>query len=105
MFQTLIVEIEVVLNNRPLMYVSSDIDDPEPLTPSHLISERCITSLPHRIVDEAVDPTFRAPPVKDTARRRIQLLQHFQSRWRREYLTSLREYHHSAGSGNKQVIN
>ena len=32
--QTIIVEIEVHLNNRPLTFVSSDLDEPEPLTPS-----------------------------------------------------------------------
>ena len=34
--QTLIVEIEAVLNDRPLTYVSSDLNDLEPLTPSHI---------------------------------------------------------------------
>ena len=104
MLQTLIVEIEAVLNDRPLTYVSSDLGDPEPLTPSHLICGRRITSLPHQIADEMMDPTYGAPPVKEMARRQSLLLQHFQSRWRREYLTSLREYHRSVGSSNKQVI-
>jgi len=29
--ETIVVEIETMLNNRPLIYVSPDIDDPEPL--------------------------------------------------------------------------
>ena len=33
--QTIIVEIEAVLNDRPLTYVSTDIDEEEALTPSH----------------------------------------------------------------------
>ena len=33
--QTLVTEIEAVLNDRPLTYVSSDVNDPEPLTPAH----------------------------------------------------------------------
>ena len=45
--QTLVVEIEAVLNDRPLTYLSADIDDPEPLTPSHLLYGRRITALPH----------------------------------------------------------
>ena len=40
--QTLVVEIEAVLNDRPLTYQSTDIMNPEPLTPSHL----AIVSLP-----------------------------------------------------------
>ena len=35
--QTLIVEIEAILNDRPLTHLSSDVTDPEPVTPSHLI--------------------------------------------------------------------
>ena len=35
--QTLIFEVEAVLNDRPLTYLSSDIKDPQPLTPSDLI--------------------------------------------------------------------
>ena len=102
--QTLIIEIEVVLNDRPLTYVSSDPSDPEPLTPSHLICGRRITSLPHLMLDETVDPTYGAASVTEMAKRQSQLIQHFQSRWKREYLTSLREYHRSSGRGNKEVI-
>ena len=91
--QTLIVEIEAVLNDRPLTYVSADIDDAEPLTPSHLICGRRITSLPHQTVEETVDPIYGVPQVKEFVKRQSQLLQHFQSRWKKEYLTSLREYH------------
>jgi len=64
---TLIVEIEVVLNDRPLTNVSPDLDDPEPLTPSHLHCGRRITSLPHKIVDD--DPTYNVLPVKEIVQR------------------------------------
>ena len=37
--QTLVVEIEAHLNNRPLTYVCSDFNDPQPLTPSHLLTQ------------------------------------------------------------------
>ena len=37
--QTIITEIEAVLNDRPVTYVTSDTDEPEPLTPSHLLFE------------------------------------------------------------------
>ena len=35
MLQTVITEVEVIMNDRPLTVVSSSRDDPEPLTPSH----------------------------------------------------------------------
>ena len=34
---TIIVEIEAILNDRPLTYTSTDLDDPEPLWPSHFL--------------------------------------------------------------------
>ena len=45
--QTLIVEIEAILNDRPLAHLSSDVTDPEPLIPPHLIYCRRIVMLPH----------------------------------------------------------
>lgn len=43
--QTIIVEVKAVLNDRPLMYLSLDLSNPEPLTPSRLLCGRRITSL------------------------------------------------------------
>ena len=77
--QTLIVEIEAVLNDRPLTNVSTDLNDMKPLTPSHLLCGRWITSLPHKITeDEVNDPTHGTPPVREIARRQSELLHHFQ---------------------------
>ena len=54
-------EIEAILNDRPLAYVSSELMDPDPLIPSHLLHGRRITCLPHQSVEinELTDPTFR----------------------------------------------
>ena len=38
--QTTIAEVEAVLNDPPLTYLSSAVGDPEPLTPSHLLCGR-----------------------------------------------------------------
>ena len=43
--QTIVTEIEAVMNDRPLTHVSSSIDDLEPLTPSHLLYGRNITPM------------------------------------------------------------
>ncbi len=58
--QTIVTEVEDILNDRPLTYVSSAIDDADPLTPSHLLYDRRITSLPHPDIDndELTDPTY-----------------------------------------------
>ena len=102
--QTVIVEIEAVLNDRPLTYVSADLRVPEPLTPSHLLCGRHITSMPHMITnDEISDPTFGVPPIKDKVKHQSQLIQHFQTRWKKEYLTSLREFHKASGTTKQQI--
>ena len=49
-----------ILNDRLLTHVSPDFDDPEPLTPAHLVHGHRIVSLPHEEVAEQdlEDPTF-----------------------------------------------
>ena len=81
--QTIVVEIEAHLNNRPLIYVSSEFDDPDPLTPAHLLYGRCIVTLPHMPVEgnELNDPGYgeKFTPTEITRRAKVQVkpLQHF----------------------------
>ena len=54
--QTIIVEVEAVLNNRPLTYFSADVNDSDPITPLHLLYGRSIISLPYqRVEDDELD--------------------------------------------------
>ena len=52
MLETLVTEIEALLNDRPLAYVSSDVQDAEPLTPVHLLYGRKIITLPYEQVED-----------------------------------------------------
>ena len=95
-----------MLNDRPLTYVSSDVNDIESLTPAHLLYGRRITSLPYPHVDE--DEIEDSDFMNDSeARRRAKSqalrLKHFESRWRKEYLTSLREFHKNTGKNEQSV--
>ena len=92
---TAVAEVEMVLNSRPLSYVSSD-DIEEPLTPSHLLVGRRILGLPEDPCYEvSSDPDFDVTP--KTLDKRMQhlsqILNHFWRRWRSEYLLNLRESH------------
>ena len=92
---TAVIEVEAVLNSRPLMYVSAD-DLEEPLTPSHLLTGRRIRSLPDHLcqVTEG-DVEFNARPelLNKRARHLNRTIDRFWSRWRKEYLVELREAH------------
>jgi len=95
--QTLIVEIEGILNNRPLTTVPTDMNDPDPITPAHLLYGRKIVCVPYYMTPEDVltDPDFGDTEINSRAKKQAALLQHFWTRWRREYLTGLREFHHA----------
>lgn len=58
--KTIVVEIEAVMNGRPLIFVSSEAGDREPLTPSHLFHGRRIICLPHQMIefDGALDLSY-----------------------------------------------
>ena len=104
--QTIVTEIEAILNDRPLTFIPSNVDDEQPLTPSHLLYGRRITALPHPLIeDEWSDPTFNEDPalVQRLAKVRADLIHHFWNRWRRDYLTSLREFHRTSGKNDVAV--
>ena len=52
--QTLIVEIEGISNNRPLTTVPTDINDPDPITPAHLLYGRKIVYVPHHVTPDDI---------------------------------------------------
>ncbi|XP_078364115.1 uncharacterized protein LOC144648427 [Oculina patagonica] len=87
--QTIMVEIQAIVNARPLTYVYDDEESiSTPLTPSHLITGRRITYEPN-------NQHFQVVSVNQTLTKRAKhhqrLLQQFTKRWQHEYLLSLRE--------------
>ena len=97
-------EIKAVLNDRPLTYISADVRDVEPLSLAHLLCGRRITSLPHEHEENVDDPDYMdASTMRRQVDKHSRILDCFQSRWKREYLTSLREFH-KVSRHNKQLI-
>ena len=87
--RTILVEIETVINLRPITYVYDDADSNSyPLTPSHLIYGRRISSTPNSAHHEIVS-TYKS--LTRRARHHRNLLQQLTDQWRKEYLTGLRE--------------
>lgn len=51
--RTILLEVESILNSRPLGYVSTDIADPDPVTPNSLLMGRPDCSLPQVVYPES----------------------------------------------------
>ena len=95
---TAVVEVESIINSRPLTYLSpSDLE--EPLTPSYLITRKCVISLPDNLSYQADLDDEDFTVVQEQVRKRVKysnlVLNHFWKRWRQEYLAELRESHHN----------
>lgn len=102
---TALIEIEMVLNSRPLTYISAD-DLDEPITPSHLLVGRRLMSYPDHLLTTkyGLDSDNEDNEDGHKLNARLKHLNHsldsFWRRWRREYLLELREahrHHHSSG--------
>ena len=84
--QTLMREVESILNSRPLTVISSDVKDPYPLSPNQILTMKTSIVLP---------PPGKFQRNDIYMRRRWRLVQYlcnlFWSRWKREYLPTLQE--------------
>ena len=87
---TVFTEVESTLNSRPLTYLYDELG--EVLTPSHLLYGHRLSHL-----SEGINPEIDANDDVDNLSRRFlyltKKLSHFWNRWRKEYLTDLREFH------------
>ena len=99
--ETLLREIESVINNRPLTYAYDDVSH-IPLTPNHLIYGRM---LQHRADDGELTNLrdIAHQDVVDQTNITKSLLQSFWSIWKHEYLIELREYHKKYGQHSNIV--
>ncbi|XP_076384529.1 uncharacterized protein LOC143263451 [Megalopta genalis] len=82
-FNTFVIEVEAILNSRPLTLLSSDPNDPIALTPGHFLIGDSLTSFP--------DIDFRKTPSNRPSNwQHIQKVkQDFWARWYKEYISQL----------------
>ena len=96
---SVVVEIEGILNSRPLTYVDDELRNP--LTPSQLIIGRRLLSSERK----TGGPPSTAPQTGSELSKRAKylttVLSQFWRRWQKEYLTELR-VHHNCQSKNRQ---
>ena len=89
-------EIESIVNDRPLTYVPGELNQLEVLTPNHLVYGRKLRTFPKEIVnwdDIENDPDYKQNLVEKRYSYVSQVCDDLWKRWRREYLTALRETH------------
>lgn len=84
-FYTLLVQIEAVLNSRPLTPMSSDPNDLAVLTPGHFLTLEPLGSVP--------DENYQDINISHLKRWQLiqQMQQHFWRRWKNEYLHTLQQ--------------
>ncbi|XP_055383857.1 uncharacterized protein LOC129613707 [Condylostylus longicornis] len=82
--QTLITQIESILNSRPIISLSSDPSDEQVLTPGHFLVGGPLNALPEPLRNEDVNITSLK-----RFHRIVFLQQKLWSRWSKEYLTTL----------------
>lgn len=86
--QTLLFEIEAMINSRPITYVSDDPNDPQALTPAHFLLGKTVTCLPpSKLLIEGA--SSRKILIK-AFNYREKLLNSFWKRWYNEYLLNLK---------------
>ena len=96
---TILVEVESVINCRPLAYVYDDQEGISfALTPSHLMYGRRITTTPNATHFEVMSTCMTLTKRVKYHRR---LLKQFTNRWKKEYLLSLREHHSMKHQGSQ----
>ena len=93
-------EIEGILNSRPLTYVDDELRSP--LTPSQLFVGR-------RLLSKEGKTPSKTPPTRSELSRRAKhlttVLSQFWRRWQKEYLTELRVHHNCQLKNRQPTVN
>lgn len=102
--ETLLCQIEAILNSRPLTPLSQDLGSLEALTPAHFLTGSPLTSLPDLFHPEVPLPNSKQVeeiPLTDNKyfKLRNQMLAAFWTRWSSEYLKTL-QHRRKWKSGN-----
>ncbi|GFX69878.1 integrase catalytic domain-containing protein [Trichonephila clavipes] len=91
---TILSEIEVIVNHRPLTYVENDPGEPEPLTPAHFLELGYGDSKYPIHFIELIDATTAKESYKKRKTYRTLLLKQLWRRWKEQYLLQLKIANH-----------
>jgi hypothetical protein len=96
---TILVNIEQILNSRPLTYLSEDPDTLDILTPAHFLVGRSLLDIP----DDRVGIPQSAPNLIQLYKKRQTIMQMFWKRFIREYIPKLIPYTRWIQENNQPV--
>ena len=88
---TLLLEIEAVVNTRPLIYVSSDLNSDSTLTPNHFLSLNPNVGIPVNIANHLAGPNSTSRNLIELWKKGQKHLDSFWKVWKSQYLLCLRE--------------
>ncbi|XP_065064762.1 uncharacterized protein LOC135690986 [Rhopilema esculentum] len=94
--ENMLIEVEGMINNRPLTYQTSDLEE-EPFTPNHMIHGHRLAMIGN--VKHDNDADFDDKNVNKRMKFLRAKLEHVWYRWLKEYLLGLREYHRTTKGG------
>ena len=102
---TLLVEVEAVMNTRPLVYIGDDINSEEALTPAHFLGTNCKLGLPDVELDSYAPTELPSDSLLESWRRGQVHLNNFWKIWSNDYMQALRETHTNKMKPIKGQIN
>ena len=99
----ILIELEAIINDRPLGYDPGDLNQLEVLTPNHLLYGRKLRTFPKEVTlweELSSDPTVgKGEEVTKRFKYISHICDHLWKRWEREYLSALRETHNNSVRG------
>ena len=100
---TVLIEIEGTLNSRPLTYLYDELE--EGLTPSHLLFGHRLSPLSENVDIHANFDNVENDKIQKRFLYLTRKLNNFWNRWRKEYVTDLRESHKLTGTVPVHISN
>lgn len=107
--QTLLCEIEAVVNSRPLVYLPEDFPDHPVLSPASFLNQEASAGIPD-LGSEGDDLDYQPPGqigadiFVHSLKKQQEVLNYFWQVWKEEYLPQLKERYDFAHSNRKSSV-